>query len=60
MKVKAIERVGNRLKWIDQTALPGRLVHKESDNYNEIISAIKRLEIRGAPAIGIAAAYGIA
>lgn len=60
MKVKSIERVGNRLKWIDQTALPGRLIHKESDDYHEIINAIKRLEIRGAPAIGIAAAYGIA
>ncbi len=60
MKVKAIERIDNRLKWIDQTALPGELVYKESDDYREIIDAIKRLEIRGAPAIGIAAAYGIA
>lgn len=60
MKVKALERIENRLKWIDQTALPGQLVHKESDDYKEIVSAIKRLEIRGAPAIGIAAAYGIA
>ena len=58
--IKTLERVGNKLRWIDQTALPGKLEHKESDDYFEIIRAIKRLEIRGAPAIGIAAAYGIA
>lgn len=58
--IKALERVDNHLKWIDQTRLPLILEHKESDDYFEIIRAIKRLEIRGAPLIGIAAAYGIA
>ncbi len=58
--VKSLERVDSRLRWIDQTQLPSVVNYKESDDYFEIIRAIKRLEIRGAPAIGIAAAYGIA
>ena len=57
--IKALERVDNHLKWIDQTRLPLVLEHKESDDYFEIIKAIKRLEIRGAPLIGIAAAYAM-
>ena len=58
--IKSIERISNALRWIDQTELPARLIHKESEDYFEIIRAIKRLEIRGAPAIGIAAAYAMA
>ena len=58
--IKSLERIENRLRWVDQTRLPAVLEHKESDDYFEIIKAIKRLEIRGAPAIGIAAAYGVA
>ena len=58
--IKSLERIDNRLRWVDQTRLPAVLEHKESDDYFEVIKAIKRLEIRGAPAIGIAAAYGVA
>ncbi len=60
MKVQALERVGDRLRLIDQTRLPGELVLKNIDNYKDVIRAIKRLEVRGAPAIGIAAAYVLA
>lgn len=60
MKVKAIERTGNRIRLINQTKLPLELEYRELDDYREIIEAIKRLEIRGAPAIGIAAAYALA
>ena len=59
MKVRALERVGNRLRLIDQTRLPGELVYLELDDYRMIIRAIQRLEVRGAPAIGIAAAYAL-
>ena len=45
--------------FIDQTKLPLEEVYVETDNYARIAEAIERLEIRGAPAIGIAAAYGI-
>ncbi len=60
MTVKAIERVGNHVRIIDQTKLPGEIVYRDLDDYHEIIAAIRRLEVRGAPAIGIAAAYGLA
>jgi methylthioribose-1-phosphate isomerase len=60
MKVKALERIGDKLRIIDQTKLPSSLVYRDFDDYLDVIAAIKRLEIRGAPAIGIAAAYGLA
>lgn len=60
MNFKTIEYTENKLIWIDQTCLPGELTYKTSSDYNHIIEAIKRLEIRGAPAIGVAAGYGIA
>lgn len=45
--------------FIDQTKLPLEEIYIETDNYERIAEAIERLEIRGAPAIGIAAAFGI-
>ncbi len=60
LNFKTLELTDNKLKWIDQTVLPLELSYKSSDDYKEIITAIKRLEIRGAPAIGIAAAYALA
>ncbi len=60
MNFKTLELTDNKLRWIDQTKLPLEVVYKISDDYNEIITAIKRLEIRGAPAIGIAAGYSFA
>lgn len=55
----ALERAGDKLRLIDQTRLPGELVYRELDDYLDIIASIKRLEVRGAPAIGIAAAYAL-
>jgi methylthioribose-1-phosphate isomerase len=60
MKVHTIERVGDTVRLIDQTRLPLELVYHDIDDYKEMITAIQRLEVRGAPAIGIAAAYGLA
>jgi methylthioribose-1-phosphate isomerase len=60
MKFKTLERIGNKLRIIDQTKLPLTLEYLDLDDYQEIIEAIKELKVRGAPAIGIAAAYGIA
>lgn len=60
MNFKTLELKDNLLRWIDQTELPLELIYKESNDYQKIITAIKRLEVRGAPAIGIAAAYGLA
>lgn len=45
--------------FIDQTKLPLKEVYIKTDNYERIAVAIENLEVRGAPAIGITAAYGI-
>ncbi|MFH2037062.1 MAG: S-methyl-5-thioribose-1-phosphate isomerase [Candidatus Zixiibacteriota bacterium] len=60
MNFTVIERSGNKAKILDQTQLPNKVVYNEYDDYRDIISAIKRLEIRGAPAIGIAGAFAMA
>ncbi len=56
----ALERVGNKVRLLEQTKLPLEVSYADIDNYKDIIGAIKRLDVRGAPAIGIAAAYGLA
>ncbi len=48
------------LKLLDQTKLPVRLVYITCQTHHDVCKAIKRLSVRGAPAIGIAAAYGAA
>nr|MBN2276153.1 S-methyl-5-thioribose-1-phosphate isomerase [candidate division Zixibacteria bacterium] len=60
MNFTVIERAGKRVRILDQTQLPTRLVYHEYDDYRDIIAAIKKLEIRGAPAIGIAGAFAVA
>lgn len=45
---------------IDQTKLPGRLVYVKYKKYEDVARAIERLVVRGAPAIGVAAAFGMA
>ena len=47
------------LSLIDQTRLPGELVEIECTDLETVWQAIKALQVRGAPAIGIAAAYGV-
>ena len=58
--MKAIEWLGNRVKIVDQTRLPWEEVYLELSDHQSIASAITELKIRGAPAIGILGAYGIA
>jgi methylthioribose-1-phosphate isomerase len=58
--MKSIEWVADRVRMIDQTRLPLEEVDIETTDYLEIADAIKKLKIRGAPAIGIAAAFGFA
>ena len=57
---KIIEWLGDRIKIIDQTELPHKEVFMELRDYREVADAIKKLRIRGAPDIGVAAAYGLA
>jgi len=58
--MKPIEWLGDRVRIIDQTRLPKEEAYLELSDYQGITSAIKELKVRGAPAIGVAAAYGIA
>ncbi len=51
--------VKGRLRMIDQTRLPVELVEIELDTAEQVWEAIKSLRVRGAPAIGVAAAYGL-
>ncbi len=50
----------NKLVYLDQTKLPLVENYIETDDYNRIAEAIERLEVRGAPLIGVCAAYAIA
>ena len=58
--MKPIEWLDNKIKIIDQRQLPGKLVFVELRSYSEVVAAIKGMKVRGAPAVGVAAAYGIA
>ena len=60
MKVKSLERVGNKIRIIDQTRLPSEVVYRDLNEYQSVIAAIQQMQVRGAPAIGIAAAYALA
>ncbi len=60
MDYQPIKWLGDKVKIIDQTRLPGEEVYLELEDYREIASAIRELKIRGAPAIGIAGAYAVA
>jgi methylthioribose-1-phosphate isomerase len=57
---RPIEWLGDRLRLLDQTCLPQAEVYLEFTRYQDVASAIRELKIRGAPAIGVAGAYGIA
>jgi methylthioribose-1-phosphate isomerase len=59
MPVKALEWKNNCVEMIDQTRLPLELIYLKITDYQELGDAIRQLKVRGAPAIGIAAAYGI-
>lgn len=50
----------NSVLLINQTKLPNKLEYVKCNNYVEVAEAIKKLVVRGAPAIGVAAAFGLA
>jgi methylthioribose-1-phosphate isomerase len=58
--IRTIAWTGEALRIIDQTALPGRLEYLELRDVDALVSAIRRLAVRGAPALGAAGAYGVA
>ncbi|PAU93644.1 S-methyl-5-thioribose-1-phosphate isomerase [Aliifodinibius salipaludis] len=57
--IQSIEWREDHVRILDQTYLPRREVYSEIRDVGRMWEAIKKLRIRGAPAIGIAAAYGL-
>jgi methylthioribose-1-phosphate isomerase len=57
--MKTLEFRDGSLWLIDQTELPMRTIMLECVDYRQVAEAIRRLSVRGAPAIGLAAAYGM-
>jgi len=55
-----IERQADCVVMIDQRKLPAQEIYVQCKTANDVAKAIKTMVIRGAPAIGVAAAYGIA
>ena len=58
--IPTIEWHGPSVRMIDQRVLPGQISWYTCRSYKDVISAIQKMVIRGAPAIGIAAAMGLA
>jgi methylthioribose-1-phosphate isomerase len=58
--IRTVEWKNNKVIMIDQTKLPNELVFVEYDSYNQVADAIKNLVVRGAPAIGVSGAFGLA
>jgi methylthioribose-1-phosphate isomerase len=59
-KIQALRWDGRRLALLDQTLLPGTEAWIQLEGADDTAQAIRRLAVRGAPNIGIAAAYGLA
>ncbi len=57
---KTIEWMDKGVRMIDQRVLPSREVYRTYRGYKEVAGAIKDMVVRGAPAIGVAGAMGIA
>jgi len=60
MKFKTIEWKGDRVRLLDQRRLPNEVRYIDCKDASSVARAIRKMAIRGAPAIGIAAAMGIA
>jgi methylthioribose-1-phosphate isomerase len=60
MAVKTIQWKNDRVVMLDQRLLPHKEVYRVCRDYQEVAQAIRAMVIRGAPAIGVAAAMGVA
>ena len=58
--IRTVEWKNNKVIMIDQTKLPNKLVFVEYNDYNQVADAIRNLVVRGAPAIGVSGAFGLA
>ena len=60
MGLKTVEWKNNSVVMIDQTKLPNSLEFVTYTDYNQVADAIRTLVVRGAPAIGVSGAFGLA
>src|SRR5438045_9247892 len=58
--IKTLEWTEQGVRFIDQTQLPTEEIYVLCPDYKSVATAIKDMIVRGAPAIGVAAAMGIA
>ena len=58
--IETIQWTNSGVVMIDQTRLPREETYVTCTDYNQVAEAIRSMVIRGAPAIGVAAAMGIA
>jgi len=58
--LRTVEWKDNKVVMIDQTKLPNELVFVTYHDYNQVADAIRTLVVRGAPAIGVSGAFGMA
>ena len=59
-EIRPVRWTGGRLELLDQTRLPLEEVYVGVNNYQEAVEAIRSMQVRGAPAIGVTAAYAVA
>jgi methylthioribose-1-phosphate isomerase len=57
--VQSVKWEGNSLVLLDQRMLPEKVVFEKMETIEDVWDGIKHMKVRGAPAIGIAAAYGL-
>jgi len=57
--IRTVQWHDGKVRILDQTKLPHELVLLEMSDYRGVVAAIKKMNVRGAPAIGIAAAFGV-
>ena len=60
MELRTVEWKDDSVVMIDQTKLPNELVFVKYTDYNDVANAIRTLVVRGAPAIGVSGAFGMA
>src|SRR5882757_5446996 len=58
--IQTLEWTDNGVVFIDQTKLPTEEIYVTCKTYEEVANAIRTMIVRGAPAIGVAAAMGLA
>lgn len=60
MKIETLRWANNKLEMIDQRILPASFEYLSYDSAASVAEGIRSMVVRGAPAIGVAAAYGVA